>query len=152
MDFLDLALVVGTIAVGVALLVFLQERRASRSNAPRCQSCGAALASDDPTCAICDDAMNKPARSPGGEPPRPTTVTVQRTLTTDAKGGLLNAGVRPWMIKGALGVMFLGIGVRVLGMLEPAGLNVPVPMSVMAALTVLGGIAAFVGFVVLDVA
>jgi hypothetical protein len=144
------AIVVGSVAavaiavVGGQLLFGVGERA-------RCSRCGATLPREDQDCTVCEAPMAEPQAT---TPRRERTIEVDETEepTIDPEVGALNPGVSKRMVRWALIVMFVGIGVRLLGMLEPVGLDVGISQAVMATMTVVGGVAMFLAFVVLDLA
>ena len=149
---LELTILVLSVSLAVVGLVAIMAWLTSRSPAPRCTSCGASLQDADAACLVCEAPLLDHAGAPTEAAEPQAIITVERRFFRAADGSIMRAAVRPWMIRGALGIMFLGLGIRLLGMLEPMGLQLGVPDSVTAVLTVLGGTAAFLGFVVLDVA
>jgi hypothetical protein len=152
-SFLGLAVVVTIVVVATGLAVLGSQVYFGAGERPSCPTCGATLTDEEQECGVCEAPFETPA-GPARQTQDDRTVTVNTSddPDPDADVGTLNPGVTPRMIRWALIAMFVGIGVRVLGMLEPVGLEIGVPDSIGVALTVLGGIAMFVGFVVLDVA
>lgn len=148
MDFVDLALIlVGGTAAVVALVYFVDLWVAGRRG--RCPRCGAVVADREAPCNVCEATLPGPAQE--DQPTGPRTRSPPEP-THDPDVGVLNPGFSPWMVKWALGFMAVGLLVRGLGMLEPVGVDVGVPVSLMNLLTVVGGVVAFLGFVVLDLA
>lgn len=136
--------VVAITVVGGQLLFGFGER-------PRCSRCGATLPGEGETCTVCEAPMVEPQET---TPRHERTIEVDEAEepTIDPEAGALNPGISKRMVRWALIVMFTGIGVRLLGMLEPVGLDVGISQAVMATLTVIGGVAMFLAFVVLDLA
>lgn len=144
------AIVIGTVAL-VAILVVGGRLVFGVGERPRCSRCGATLADEGEDCTVCEAPLEEPRRTTPREQ-RTITVDESQEPTVDPEMGALNPGVSRRMVRWALIVMFAGIGVRVLGMLEPVGLDVGISQAVMATLTVIGGVAMFLAFVVLDLA
>lgn len=144
------AIVVASVAA-VAIAVVGGQLVFGVGERPRCSRCGATLPDEDEACTVCEAPMAEPRET---TPRRERTIEVDESEepTMDPEAGALNPGVSRRMVRWALIVMFTGIGVRVLGMLEPVGLDVGVSQAVMATLTVIGGVAMFLAFVVLDLA
>jgi hypothetical protein len=144
------AIVTATVAV-VAIAVVTAQLVFGFGERPRCSRCGATLPSEDGECTVCEAPMAEPQETtPRSE--RTIEVDESEQPTIDPDAGALNPGVSERMVRWALIVMFAGIGVRLLGMLEPVGLDVGLSQTVMATFTVIGGIAMFLAFVVLDLA
>lgn len=151
-SFLGLALIVTAVVAAVVIAV-LAGGLLFPGAGSRCERCGATIPETAEACTVCEAPFETgretdPA-SPDEDVPRKVHVDA---VDPDPEHGVVNPGVTPGMIKAAAVVMFIGIGTRVLGMLEPAGLTIGIPDAVTAALTVVGGLAMFFGFVVLDVA
>lgn len=146
MEYTGLALVVSALVFAVVALVLLARLFGTRG--PECGQCGAALAREGAACTVCITESR-----PGPRRERPLTIEVEtRKGEHHPSLGYLNPGIRPWMVKGALAAMAIGLSVRVVGMLDPVGLDLPVSDYALAVVTVVGGLVAFVGFIVLDVA
>lgn len=137
--------VVAIAVVGGQLLFGFGER-------PRCSRCGATLADAEEDCTVCQAPLEEPRVTASESPDRTIEIDEGEQPRIDAEAGALNPGISERMVRWAVIVMFVGIGVRVLGMLEPVGLDVGVSQAIMATLTVIGGIAMFLAFVVLDLA
>lgn len=146
------AIVVATVAL-VAIAVVGAQLLFGFGQRPHCSRCGSTLADPSQECTVCQAPMEEP-EDPGGEDPDRRVIQVDESQqpTVDPEVGALNPGISRRMVRWALIVMFVGIGVRVLGMLEPVGLDIGVSQTIMAALTVVGGVAMFLAFVVLDLA
>ncbi len=154
MDFLTLALIVTGVVAAVAILV-VGLPLLTGGQRPRCSRCGEVLTAPDERCRVCQTPFDPPTGPVGADanPTQARTIQVRESVPDPSGGkGSLNPGITHGMVRWALIIMFTGLGIRVLGMLEPVGLTLPIPETLMTALTVLGGIAAFVGFVVLDIA
>lgn len=150
-SFLGLALIVTAVVAGVVIAVLAGSLLLPRSGS-RCERCGATIPVSADACTVCEAPFETGAEEDERpEDKAPTHVHVP-TAEPDPDEGVINPGVPKGLVKGALVVMFLGIGIRVLGMLDPAGLDLGIPAAVTAALTVVGGLAMFFGFVVLDIA
>lgn len=151
-SFLGLALIVTAVVAGVVIAVLAGSLLFPRAGS-RCESCGSTTPAASESCAVCEAPFETgidEEEDPDAQE-APTSVLVP-TAEPDPEEGVINPGVPKGLVKGALVVMFVGIGTRVLGMLDPAGLNLGIPHAVTAGLTVIGGIAMFFGFVVLDIA
>lgn len=145
------AIVIASIAV-VAVAVVGGQLLFGFGERPRCSRCGATLADESEDCTVCRAPMEDPRPSASEARDRTIQVDEREEPRIDPEAGALNPGVSHRMVRWALIVMFAGIGVRVLGMLEPVGLDVGISQAVMATLTVVGGVAMFLAFVVLDLA
>lgn len=139
--------------VGLIVLLVLAFSRLT-GHRRRCTDCGAVLPADAEACSVCE-APSQPAEGrPGAPVPEHEQATHRSfpTPTVDPEQGAINPGVTPGMVRAAFALMMIGLGTRLLGMLEPAGLDLGVPTALTTALTVIGGVGMFLGFVVLDVA
>ncbi len=154
MDPVDAGLILAGLVALVAILVYWADRLSGGRE--RCRRCGALKVSPEASCGVCEAPFDAPAGTPTTEEPAMSeTKTTRRDPpepTVDPDAGVLNPGVQPWMVQGAFIMMMIGLGTRLLGMLQPAGLDLGIPTTLTTVLTVLGGIGMFVGFVVLDVA
>lgn len=151
--FLIVAGVVALVTFSVLAAPIVTGRKAGR----RCERCGNTIPVEAPECAMCEAPLRTgkddlepldPAQDEAKEPKR---VHVDLPAAGE-DGSVINPGVPRGLIPVAAVVMFVGLGTRVLGMLEPAGVSLGIPHALTAALTVLGGIAMFAGFIVLDIA
>jgi hypothetical protein len=149
------AIVTGIVAL-VAITVVASQLFLTYGERARCSRCGATLAEEGEDCTVCEAPMAQPQPTGTGGNGRGTIEVDESQLPTkDPEAGALNPGVSERMVRWALIVMFAGIGVRLLGMLEPVGLDVGLSQTVKATfttLTVIGGVAMFLAFVVLDLA
>lgn len=145
------AIVVASVA-GVAIAVVGGQLLFGFGERPRCSRCGATLADEEEDCTVCQAPLEEPRAGPSERRERTIEVDESQQPTIDAEAGALNPGISHRMVRWALVVMFAGIGVRLLGMLEPVGLDLGISQAVMATLTVIGGVAMFLAFVVLDLA
>lgn len=154
LSFLGLAAVVVGVVLAVAIAVVGGQLVFGFGERPRCSRCGATLADEEEDCSVCQAPFEQPSQTADeeGEPRRTIKVDESSEPTMDPEVGALNPGVSRTMVRWALIAMFTGLGVRLLGMLDPVGLEIGVPDSIVAALTVFGGVAMFVGFIVLDFA
>lgn len=84
-----------------------------------------------------------------GDPQPPST---EPRGTHDPEVGYINQGISRRLVQIATAAMVFGLSVRVLGMAPAAGVDFAVPGGVLAVLSIVGGIVAFVGFAVLDAA
>lgn len=156
-SFIGLALIVAAVVAAVVVAVLGGSLLAGRDDRRRCSRCGSMIPASQEECTVCEAPFKDPYRSgePTPEEPeageKPTEVRVE-TPEPDEEGRVVNAGVPHRLVRWAVILMFIGLGVRVLGMLKPAGLETGIPEAVTAALTVIGGIAMFAGFVVSDIA
>lgn len=152
-DFLGLAVIVTAVVVAVVLAILAGPLLFGAADRTRCSRCGATLPAEADACTVCEAPFEvgpqQATAQADGDEADAVHVDVPEP---DPEEGMLNPGVTKGMIRAAVAVMFVGVGVRVIGMLEPAGLKTGIPDAVTAALTVVGGIAMFVGFVVLDIA
>lgn len=148
-DFLGLAIIVTAVVVVVVLAILGAPLLFSSGGRTRCERCGATIPASADECTICEAPFEAGPSDEDEAAPREIEV---RTPEPDPEEGVINPGVTKGMIRWAIAIMFVGVGVRVLGMLEPAGLSLGIPDAVTAALTVAGGLAMFFGFVVLDIA
>lgn len=153
LSYLGLAAIVVGSVVAVAIAVVGGQLMFGFGEQPRCSRCGATLADEGEDCTVCQT----PFEDPGGT--EPGDVEAERTIQTeeqspeiDSEVGALNPGVSKRMVRWALIAMFTGLGVRLLAMLEPVGLDVGVSDQIVATLTVIGGVGMFLGFIVLDFA
>lgn len=152
-SFLGLAAIVVGSVVAVALAVVGAQLFLDVGERPRCSRCGATLAAETDDCTVCQTPLEEPGEPDAAERDRRTvTVDASAQPSVDPEVGALNPGVSRRMVRWALIAMFTGLGVRLLGMLEPVGLEVGVPDAVVATTTVIGGVAMFLGFIVLDFA
>lgn len=150
-SFLGLALIVTAVVAGVVIAVLAGSLLFPRSGS-RCERCGATIPVSAESCTVCEAPFEAGADDATEEPDETPTSILVPTAEPDPDEGVVNPGVPKGLVKGALVVMALGIGIRVLGMLDPAGLELGIPTAVTAGLTVVGGLAMFFGFVVLDIA
>jgi hypothetical protein len=153
-DLVTLTFVAGlgsVVALGVLLWA---SRKLGLAARPRCASCAAYLLEDAKACTVCgvEVAAPAPVEDPWEPGPGPATVSVAHPGHVDPDVGYLNGRMSRRFFRVMLAVMVGGIAVRVLAMLGPVGVDVGVPGTATAILTLVGGLAAFVGFVMLDMA
>jgi hypothetical protein len=118
-----------------------------------CKACGAVGRHHEP-CPVCGaGAPGPPAAHPGaqgyGFPPQQDAGP---TTHSRIEGGqAYNRGITRRVVTLATACMALGIGLRLAGMASVLGLP-QIPTLIDGALTIAGGLLAFVGFVFLDAA
>lgn len=122
--------------------------------ADRCERCSAFVPRGARACEVCGTTWTGPA----GErlPSRAELAASWRPAPAcgrhDEKAGYLNGGVTRNVVRVATLAMVAGISIRLLGMLGVVALDVQIPPWVDGTLTVVGGLVAFLGFVLLDAA
>lgn len=147
--FAGLALIVAGVVALVVIAVLAAPLVTDGEAGTRCTRCGATKPSEADACSVCEVPFGTGDADEADERPR----TVHVELPEEGEDGtVVNPSVPRGLVKVAGVVMLVGIAVRVLGMLEPAGVSLGVPAATTAAVTVVGGLAMFAGFVVLDVA
>lgn len=152
-SFLGLAFIVAAVVAGVVIAVLAGSLFVGEADRRRCRRCGATIPANIEECTVCEAPFQDHGLALGdGQDAEEASSSIEVDTGSSDEEGWINPGITQGMIRGALAVMVLGLSVRFLGMLDPVGLNLGIPDAGMAALTVMGGIAAFVGFVVLDVA
>lgn len=151
--FVGLALIVAGVVALVVVAVLATPLVTGGPEGRRCPNCHAAIPEDADGCSVCEAPFDTGASTGSEDSDRETERRVRVEVgEEDEDGQVVNPGVPAGLVKVALFVMFAGIAVRVLGMLDPAGLDLGIPTTLTAVLTVIGGLAMFAGFVVLDVA
>jgi hypothetical protein len=149
--FVGLALIVGGVVAAVTVAVLAAPLVSDRSESERCSRCGAAIPAAADGCTVCEAPFEQPPAGAEEDDERPRSVYVELP-EPDEEGTIVNDGIPRGLVKAAVVVMGVGLVVRVLGMLDPAGLSLGLSGTTTALVTVLGGLAMFAGFVVLDVA
>lgn len=144
------AMVIAGVAIFLAIIWFLLPFLDSK----QCPSCAAKRPLAEEQCAVCGAALPGPARShpdavPYGFPD--AAAAAARSAVRVEGGAAFNRGITRRVVTLATLAMALGIGLRLLGMAGALGLP-QVPTVVDGALTLVGGLVAFVGFVFLDAA
>lgn len=154
MDLVDAGLILTGLVALVAILVYWADRLSGGRE--RCSRCGASKTAPEAACTVCQAPFDRSAGTPVPEEASMNEIPATRPdppePTDHPEAGVLNPGIQPWMVQAAFVMMMIGLGTRLLGMLQPAGLDIGIPTSVTTLLTVLGGVGMFLGFVVLDVA
>ncbi len=157
LSFGHLLLIVAGVVSLVVISVLAAPLLAKGTGGKRCDRCGNSIPAEALECSMCEAPMrtglddDEPIETVRDEEEKPIRLTVEAPRPGE-DGSVINPGVPRGLIKVAAVVMFIGLGTRVLGMLEPAGLTIGVPHALTAALTVVGGLAMFAGFIVLDIA
>lgn len=144
------ALVISGAAVFLGVIWFLLPFIDSKD----CPSCAAKRPLKETACGICGAALPGPARGHPGAAPYdfPASAPGGERRRVRIEGGVAyNRGITRRAVTIATAAMFLGIGLRVLGMLGVLGVP-QIPAQVDGVLTIVGGVVAFVGFVFLDAA
>lgn len=152
--FLGLAAIVIGVVAAIAIAVVGAQLVMGGGDRSRCPRCGATMAQGTDECSVCERPLEEPVAVASEEDGEPRTIQVDESdqPEIDPEVGALNPGVSRTMVRWALIAMGVGFGVRLLGMLDPVGLQVGIPDALIAALTVLGGVAMFLGFIVMDFA
>lgn len=155
-SFLGLAIIVTAVVVAVVVAVLGGSLILGDADRKRCKRCHATIPEDAESCTVCEAPFQGPTpradATPGDEDREPSRAVDVQMPQPDEEGEVINPGVPRQLVRWAVAIMFVGLGVRVLGMLQPAGIETGIPGTVTAALTVIGGIAMFAGFVVSDIA
>lgn len=157
-SFVHLSLIVAGVVALVVISVLAVPLLTTPKGGKRCERCGHSIPVEARECPMCEapfrtgleegEPLDTVRDDEDGEPKR-----VHVDVPSPAEdGSVINPGVPRGLIKVAAVVMFIGLGTRVLGMLEPAGLSLGIPYALTAVLTVVGGVAMFAGFIVLDIA
>ncbi|HVL87760.1 MAG TPA: hypothetical protein VM681_07145 [Candidatus Thermoplasmatota archaeon] len=142
----------GTVGLAALLLWWLLPSDAR----PRCAHCEAILRPDLPFCQGC--AQKDPAPREGhpgagsyGFPAPPPTIVERFELETDEGGATRNARVSRRALGAATLAMGAGLAVRAAALLG-VGVTGSSFHAFEGAVTLVGGVVAFVGFVILDAA
>lgn len=151
---MGLAAVVASVIVGAALFLGLLWFLLPFLDSKACPSCASRRPLREAACGACGAALPGPAQAhpdapPYGFPAAEPPVRGKRVRVED--GVAYNRGISRRVVTLATAAMGLGIGLRILGLLGVLGLP-QIPAQVDGALTIVGGVVAFVGFVFLDAA
>ncbi len=156
--FVGLALIVAAIVAAVVIVVLAAPLLTSGEAGTRCERCGATIPHEADGCSVCEAPFKTgleddedPIETARDRDKAPKRVYVDLPQA-DPEDGVINEGVPRGIVKVAGVVFLVGLSTRVVGMLEPAGLELGVPQALATLLTVVGGVAMFASFVVLDVA
>ena len=121
----------------------------------RCPGCRAFLRPSVAGCDVCGMAQTRSAHTLG-LPTREDILREWRPTAPkghhDPKAGFLNHGTTRRALRLATIIVFVGLGLRIAGMAGTLGTDFAVPRWIDATLTVIGGLAAFVGFSLHDAA